>query len=345
MSARSASLGSILLATALVAAASLSQAAPGRPRPRPAPTATASASAAAPSAAPSVSAAAPSAAPSDPYAAGAPEPPPARPPAPAPPSAPPGTPAAAAQPAPAPSAPPVVWPIYRSPYYTGSPAERPPAPKAVEEPTTPLPRMLGHYFQVDAGLRSVLVANAGFEPYGGAGVNPLSQLALGATFLPLQIDPFTLGFGVEYDIGARSQSTRGDDFSLTEHRLAGSVLVDATIIRYVHLFARVAPAALYLHGSITDAALPDRPLTSNGWTWGLDTTGGAAFMLGAVGDREAPRVGFWITAELGYCFAGQVDMAYAPTSDDQDPRRFGSLALPAVRPHGALNRLSLGLSF
>ena len=313
MSARSVGLGSLVLGASLVAAASLSQAAP--------------------------------AAPTDPYAAGAPEPPPAPPPAPAPTAAPPVTPPAAAQPAPAPSAPQVVWPMYRSPYYPQPPAERPPPPKAVEQPTTPLPRMLGHYFQVDAGLRSVLVANAGFEPYGGASVNLLSQLALGATFLPLQIDPFTLGFSVEYDVGARSQSTRGDDFSLTEHRLAGSVLVDATIIRYVHLFARVAPAALYLHGSITDAALPDRPLTSNGWTWGLDTTGGAAFMLGAVGDREAPKVGFWITAELGYCFAGQVDMTYAPTSDDQDPRRFGSLVLPAVRPHGALSRLGLGLSF
>jgi hypothetical protein len=205
--------------------------------------------------------------------------------------------------------------------------------------------MLGHDFQIDLGLRSVLVANTGFEPYGGSGVNLLSQLAIGASYLPLQIDPFTLGAGLEYDVGARSERTRGQDFAITAHRLAASVVGDFTIIRYVHLFARVAPAALYLHGSITDGALPERPLVANRWTWAVDVTGGAAFMLGAVGDRDAPDVGFWIATELGYCFAGKANMTYAPESDDEDPRRFGSIDLPSVRPHGAVNRLSFGLSF
>jgi hypothetical protein len=328
MNARRAFTGSLLLGAAFLTSASPSYAAPGGEAPADAP----------PAAEPAVGL------PADVPAAAEPA---ARLPADAPATAEPSVRPPGATPPAGPGAggAPVVWPGYRPAPGPRGYGEAHVEPPPVEEPTTPLPRTLDHRLQLDLGLRSVWIGHVGFEPYAGGDVNLLAQLALGATYLPFTIDPFTLGLGVEYDVGARSQRSRGQDCALTAHRLAGSVVGDFTLVRYVHLFARVAPAALYLHGSIQDAALPDRPLSSNAWTWGVDTTGGAAFMVGAVGDREAPDVGFWITAELGYSFAGKVAMSYAPTNDGEDPRRFGGIELPALRPSGITNRLTFGLSF
>ncbi|MBW2458067.1 MAG: hypothetical protein JRI68_26415, partial [Deltaproteobacteria bacterium] len=49
--------------------------------------------------------------------------------------------------------------------------------------------------------------------------------------------------------------------------------------------------------------------------------------------------------ELGYGFAGAVDMNYSPEEDDDDPRVYGSVDLPPVRPSGLINRLAVALTF
>jgi Zn-dependent protease len=155
----------------------------------------------------------------------------------------------------------------------------------------------------------------------------------------------TFAVGAEYDLGHHGATARGQQTSLVLHRLAGSILIDATIIRHLHTYARFAPGAIYLHGAIEDAALPERPLVSDAWTWAVDTTGGIAVLLGAVGADEAPAVGFWVTAEVGYCFTGEAQMSYAPEADGDDGRVFGSTRLPNVRPGGVVNRFALGISF
>jgi hypothetical protein len=208
-----------------------------------------------------------------------------------------------------------------------------------------LPRDLDHLLFAELGFRSVLVADGGFEPYANGDLSLLGQLALAAHALPLKFSPMTIGIGAEYDIGNRSEVTRGQNTSLTVHRLAGSVLVDATIIRHLHTFARFAPGALYLHGTIEDAALPGRPLTTDPWTWAIDTTGGVSVLLGAVGDDQAPAVGFWLSAEFGYCFAGDVEMRFTPEEDEDDSRQFGAVRMPDLNPGGVVNRFALGLTF
>jgi hypothetical protein len=201
-----------------------------------------------------------------------------------------------------------------------------------------------HWLGAELGLRAMLVTHDGFEPFAEKDVSLVGQLVVAASIAPLHLDPITISVVPEYNVGAKSHDVRGQESSLTLHRLAAGVRVDATITRHFHVFGRVAPAAVYLHGSLQDAAV-DRSVVANGWTWGLDTTAGIALLLGTVGDRQSPLVGFWVLVEYGYMFAGEKDLSYAPADDEDDPRQFGSIDLPPIRPGGVINRVSVALSF
>ncbi|MBI4953000.1 MAG: hypothetical protein HY908_13280 [Myxococcales bacterium] len=212
------------------------------------------------------------------------------------------------------------------------------------EPVAPAPRDIVHLVQPELGLRLLAISHDGFEPYGTRDVNALASLALGVMFYPLRVGAFALGVGPEYDVGRRAGTVRGDKAVLVVHRLGVPIVADVALIRHVHLFSRIAPAASYLHGAITDTAI-DRSLVANGWTWGFDVSGGVTALLGAVGAPDAPDVAFWASLEGGYAFAGEVALSYQPASDDDDPRSFGAVALPPVAPAGALSRIGVGVSF
>ena len=77
----------------------------------------------------------------------------------------------------------------------------------------------------------------------------------------------------------------------------------------------------------------------------MDTTAGAALRLGSAGPEEDPNASFWLSAELGYSFAGSTDMPYTANLADDDPRQFGTVDLPAIRPSGFANRITFGVSF
>ena len=95
-------------------------------------------------------------------------------------------------------------------------------------------------------------------------------------------------------------------------------------------------------GEVEDGGLL---LVSRDITWTLDTSAGASLRLGSAGEPDNPAASFWINAELGYSFAGRAEMAYSAELEDDDPRQFGAITLPAVKPAGFMNRLSFGVSF
>jgi hypothetical protein len=101
---------------------------------------------------------------------------------------------------------------------------------------------------------------------------------------------------------------------------------------------------VHLGGTLDDPGFT-RPLVTGSWSWALDTTAGAAFMFSSLGPREAPTSRFWFTGELGYGFAGRSDMIYKSAPQDEDPRVYGAIMLPALRPSGALARGSVAVSF
>lgn len=192
------------------------------------------------------------------------------------------------------------------------------------------------------GLRTMIVPSAGLDPY--ATDNTVAQLSLAAGPTLLRRGPVAIAAMGEWDFGVRESTARGDTTSLTMHRLGLGLETRLQLATRFMIFAKLAPAAVNLRGTIMDPGL-SRPLVSRSWSWALDTTAGAAVLFARTGPREAPTSRFWFTGELGYGFAGQSDMIYAPEPDAADPRKYGSIMLPGLRPSGALMRLAMLVSF
>ena len=186
------------------------------------------------------------------------------------------------------------------------------------------------------------IASAGLDPF--ATDDSVGQLSLAAGPTLLRSGPVSIAALAEWDYGSREATARGDKTSLTMHRIGVGLESRFQLARRLMLFARVSPAAVNLRGTIEDAGLA-RPLVSRSWNWSLDTTGGVAVMFASTGPREAPTSRFWFTGELGYGFAGQSAMSFAPEADAADPSKYGSIMLPALRPSGVLGRLAVAVSF
>jgi hypothetical protein len=194
-------------------------------------------------------------------------------------------------------------------------------------------------FNVSLGLRGMLMPSRGFDPY--ATNNFLLQGSVGAGITVVRLGNASILLFAEYDGGARSATARGEQASLALHRLSGGAETRYQLGKRFHLAARVAPAAMFMHGSIEDSTL-DRPLTASAWTWGLDVSGGGGLLLGSTGPRGAK---FYVTLDFGYTFAGEKEMRYAPAASDEDPRKYGSVTLPAMKPAGATSRLGVAVAF
>ena len=209
---------------------------------------------------------------------------------------------------------------------------------------TPVPEgpYVPHWMWFDVGFRTYVIFNDGFDAFSDNEV--LGQGAFTVGFTPLHFEPFGIGLTAEYDIGRKSHNIRGIDSGLTLHRLGVGVQghADLGILR---LFARATPAFWYGAATIDDASF-QRPLVSSGFTWGFDATGGAAIRIASVGPTSSDAVvRFWLLLELGYGFAGNIDMTFAPEEDEDDPRQFGVVSLPPVRPAGMVNRFGFAVSF
>lgn len=192
------------------------------------------------------------------------------------------------------------------------------------------------------GLRAMVMPSAGLDPY--AINDSVVQLSLAAGPTLFRSGPVSIAALAEWNFGNKESTARGDATSLTMHRIGVGLESRFQLARRFMIFARIEPAAVHLSGTIMDAGL-DRPLVSRSWNWALDTTGGLAVMIANTGPREAPTSRFWFTGELGYGFAGQSDMVFAPEADAEDPRKYGSITLPGLRPSGVLGRLAVAVSF
>lgn len=192
------------------------------------------------------------------------------------------------------------------------------------------------------GLRSMIVPSAGLDPFSTNDSVPQLSLAAGPTLL--RIGAVSFAALAEWDFGRLQSEARGEASSLVIHRLGVGLESRLQLARRLALFAKVAPAAVHLRGSLATAGF-ERPLVARSWSWSLDTTLGAAFMFANTGPRAAPTSRFWFTGELGYGFAGESSMSFAPEADDQDPRTYGAVTLPALRPSGALLRFAVAVSF
>lgn len=216
------------------------------------------------------------------------------------------------------------------------------APTYDVAPRAKLKRYVQRHVGFEAGMRTTVVLDEGYDPYSSNDLLP--HFAASATWVPLRMAPFSVGLVGEYDLGGSSGMARGDATSMLVQRASLGLQARLALGSRVYTFAKAAPSVMYMRGSITDAAV-DRPLTADAWTWGVDATGGAAVMIGRAGDPDWPALRVWIVGEIGYAFAGKSEMVFSPEERDDDPRMFGSVRLPGFRPAGVVNRLALALTF
>jgi hypothetical protein len=218
--------------------------------------------------------------------------------------------------------------------------------RAEQGPSTvaPSPRVASRVPEINLalGFRSMLMPSAGLDPFSTN--NAVSQVSFVAGPTLVKRRAFSVAALAEWDFGRLKGTARGNEATLVLHRLGVGLESRFQVARHLAFFAKIAPAAVHLGGSLTDPGFA-RPLVTGSWSWALDTTAGAAFMFSSTGPRDAPTSRFWLTGELGYGFAGTSDMIYKPEPQEEDPRVYGAIMLPALRPSGALARGSVAVSF
>jgi len=218
--------------------------------------------------------------------------------------------------------------------------------RAEEVPSAvaPSPRSASRVPEINLalGFRSMIMPSIGLDPFSAS--NAVSQVSFVAGPTLLKRGAFSVAALAEWDYVRIKGTARANEARLVLHRLGVGLESRFEAARRLTFFAKIAPAAVHLGGSLTDPGSA-RPLVTGSWSWALDTTAGAAFMFSSTGPREAPTSRFWLTGELGYGFAGMSDMVYKPEPQEDDPRIYGAIMLPALRPAGALARGSVAVSF
>jgi hypothetical protein len=214
----------------------------------------------------------------------------------------------------------------------------PPADAAPDIKARPLPHHIGLQF----GVRTLFIPSSGYDPF--AESNGLAQASIAGTFTPWRSLPFSAHAIAEWDIGGSNATARGAATNLTMFRFALGVEGRYEPISRLYFFAKLAPAAIHARADIEDYAL-SATLKARSWTWALDTTGGAALRLGNAGKEHDPSATFWLMLEMGYSFAGEAEMVLTPGAIDDEPRRFGSVALPGLEPSGFLTRFAGAITF
>lgn len=217
----------------------------------------------------------------------------------------------------------------------------PPAEDAAPRPADP-----PHKQRISLGLgfRGGVVESAGYDPYSANNTLPMASLQ--GSFTPWPMRPVQFSLVAEWDYGGSDATARGNQASLTMHRLALGLESRYLPITRMAFFARLVPAAMRAAATIDDAYLGNK-LEASSWTWGLDVTGGAAARVGAVGPNEAPLVSFWLALDMGYRFAGATEMRLRPgdLGEEDQTRKFGEIKMTDLDLSGFIGRLSFSVSF
>ncbi len=296
-------------------------------------------------------------------APGRPVPEPAAP-VPAPPSAdpgePPGPPAAVEPDAPAvtledegasPPAPPQLPPplapapvMMPPPYAHGPLPAGAPVPADAGPPEPPDDGRMGthqsHWMGV-LGVRTAFIGGPGFDPFADDDVLVQSSVGVGRTVIA--VNDWSLFAAGLWDFGAREDSIRDQQTTLSVHRVAVGPEVRYHAARRLFAFGRVVPALLNAQAILADDAT-GASLEAHEWVFGLDASAGLALeVIGqATGASRQPR--FWLIAEGGYGWSVPVDLALEPEGGGA-PARLAALDLGELAVRGGMFRVAAALSF
>jgi hypothetical protein len=204
-----------------------------------------------------------------------------------------------------------------------------------------LPALRPPTWEASAGVRTMYIKSAGFDPFSTN--DGFVQFSLSGLGVVARKDRLSLAVGVGLDVGSSSATARSEPSSISLTH--PSALAEGRYQPWsrFYLFARVAPGFVHGKATINDASSPSGSgLTTDFDAFSLDTSGGGAFCLGAVGTA---RVGVWLMADGGYSWVASQDLILAPTLSNPDQNKAGTLDLGTLAPRGGFFRISMALSY
>jgi hypothetical protein len=192
------------------------------------------------------------------------------------------------------------------------------------------------FWQGELGVRSTFVTDPGFDPFSTD--NALTQFSLGLARTVWAEDRVSFAPGVIWDYGWRAGTARGQDTSISSHRLALALEGRYHLFPFVYGLVRLTPGAAHQSVEVDDSLSP-APFVAKGWVFALDASAGAAFLLGPQREDSASPVRWWLAAEGGYSYAASTSLVMHPDLAPDDPRRTGDLDLGTLAMRGGFFRI------
>jgi hypothetical protein len=209
-----------------------------------------------------------------------------------------------------------------------------------ESDVDPLTR--NRFWQGQVGVRSTFITDPGFDPF--ATDNALTTFSLGVSRTIFQQDAFSLAPGLFWDYGGRSATARRDPTSLATHRLGVALEGRYHFAPWAYGLVRVTPGTIH-HTAKLEDPLAAAPLVARAWTFAIDASAGAAFLIGPHRSTSEPLFRWWLAAEGGYGYAGAASLLMRPDLASDDPRRTGDLDLGRVALSGGFVRIYGSMTF
>ena len=197
------------------------------------------------------------------------------------------------------------------------------------------------FWQVQAGVRSTFVTDPGFDPFSTA--DALTSFSVGASRTVFEQGAYSLAPGVFWDYGSSSATARGQQTSLSAHRLGLALEGRCHLAPWAYALLRVTPSAIHQRARLSDP-FAAAPYVANDWTFGIDASAGAAFLLGPQSPSPA-LVRWWLAAEAGYGYAGSGSLSMHADLPSGDPRRTGDVNLGSVALGGSFVRVYGSVTF
>jgi hypothetical protein len=202
------------------------------------------------------------------------------------------------------------------------------------------PTARNRFWQAQLGLRSTFVTDPGFDPF--ATDNALTSFSLGVSRTMIQQDAFSLAPGLFWDYGGRSANARGNATGLVTHRLGFALEGRYHFAPWGYGLLRVTPGAIHQSAEVKDS-LALAPFVARSWTFAVDASAGAAFLLGP--HRSTSPLRWWLAGEGGYGYAGTASLVMHPDVGSDEPRRTGNLDLGRLALSGGFFRIYGSMTF
>jgi hypothetical protein len=206
--------------------------------------------------------------------------------------------------------------------------------------TSALPALRPATWEVSAGVRTMYIKSAGFDPFSTN--DGFVQFSLSGLGVVARKNRLSLAVGAGLDVGSSSASARNAPSSLSLTH--PSALAEGRYQPWsrLYLFARLAPGLMHGTATINDASSPSGSgLTADFDAFALDASAGGGFCLGAVGTAQ---LGVWLLADGGYGWVAGQHLVLGPTLNG-DQNKAGTLDLGTLAPRGGFFRISLALSY